>query len=233
MRMKLAAAALLIAQCLSACGPNVSHGGHGGQGGIDFGQQGRNGGPSDADFEQAIQARHPGHPIVAAKLDQCHQGEGNAVQCGFCFVAVGLLYSNDTIDRGAYLAAVRRSGTVTFTQTAAASQPNGEHARNRGETWVASSIRHDASVASAPLSNDLMSRAGHHRRPGVGTFVKWMFHRPTSLGRFGEVNAPVARSFATDEDLRSDAADLVGACGRENGQWAGRPAPAATPAHST
>jgi hypothetical protein len=229
MRMKLAVAALLIAQCLSACGPNVSRNG---SGYVDHGRNG--GGPSDADFEQAIQARHPGHPIVAARLDECHDAtaEGNSVQqCGFCFVAVGLLFSNDTIDHGAYLAAVRRSGSVTFTRAAPASERS-EHARNEGEAWVASNIRHDASMESAPLSNDLMTRAGHHRRPGVGTFVKWMFQRPTSLGRLGEVAAPVARSFATDEDLRSEAADLVGACERENGQWAGRPAPAA-PGHST
>src|SRR5262245_55250048 len=130
MRMKLAAAALLVAQCLSACGPH----GAGGRGGTGFLETG----PSDSDFAQAIQTRHPGHPIVAAKLDQCHEAsvDGKVVQqCGFCFVAVGLAYSNDTIERGSYLAAVRRSGNVVFTRAARSSAPAGEHAREQRQTW--------------------------------------------------------------------------------------------------
>src|SRR5262245_62081250 len=102
MRMKLAVAALLIATSLSACGS-------GGRGGTGFLETG----PSDADLLRALQTRHGGHPIVAAKLDQCREEtvEGRAVQvCGFCFVAVGLTYSDDTMSRGAYLRAVRRTG---------------------------------------------------------------------------------------------------------------------------
>ena len=221
MRMKLATAALLIAACLAACGR-----GGGGGGGTGFLESG----PSDADLLRVLQAYHSGHPIVAAKLDQCREEtvEGNTVQaCGFCFVAVGLNYSEDTISRGAYLRAVRRTGTVSFTRGPAPAEPGAEPQRRPREVWVASKIRHDGTIESAPLTNDMMSRAGHHRRAGVGTFVRWMFQRPSSLGPLGEVAEPVAATFANDEALRSEAADLVGACGRERGEWRGRPQPPA------
>jgi hypothetical protein len=209
MRMKLAAAALLIAQCLSACGP----GGVGGTGVLRSG-------PSDSDLAQALLARHPGHPIVAAKLDQCHDGRGGekgARACGFCFVAVGVAYSDNVFRRGAYLKAVRRSGDVVF-RRADSAEKAGERAG-----WLASRIKHDATVESAPLTEELMTRAGHHRRPGLGTFVRWTVRRPTSLGPLGEVDEPVARTFAADAKLRNATADLVGACERTRGQWKGRP----------
>src|SRR5262245_921136 len=112
MHIKLAATALLLAQCLSACGA----GGIGGNG------QGllRNG-PSESELAQALQARHPGHPIVAAKLDRCQEGRADrkGVQaCSFCYVAVGLSYSDNTFERGAYLKAVRRVGAVEFQRAA-------------------------------------------------------------------------------------------------------------------
>jgi hypothetical protein len=220
MRLQLATAALVMALCVSACGRS---GGAGGRGFLESG-------PGDADFAQAIQARHPDHPIVAAKLDRCQEQtiDGQAAQtCGFCFVAVGLAYSDDTISRGAYLKAVRRTGNVVFTRAAPAAQPASEADRGRRQEWVASSIRHDASVESAALSQELMNRAGHRRRAGVGTFVRWMFQSPTSLGPLGKVADPVAHSFATDANLRSEAADLVGACARADGEWAGRPTPRA------
>jgi hypothetical protein len=222
--MKPAAAALVIALCLSACG-------RGGAGGTGTGFL--ESAPSDSDFAQAIQTRHPDHPIVAAKLDQCREEtvDGRVVQvCGFCFVAVGLAYSDDTIERGAYLRAVRRTGDVVFARTASPGQSGGEAERARREVWLASSIRHDASVESAPLSDDLMSRAGHRRRAGIGTFVRWMFQSPTSLGPLGKVADPVVnRTFASDAELRSETADLVGACGREGGHWRGRTPASAGP----
>lgn len=219
MRMKLAAAALVIAQCLAACG---SGGGGGGRGFLESG-------PSDSDFAQAIRTHHSGHPIIAAKLDQWRERtvDGKATQvCGFCFVAVGLAYSDDTIQRGAYLTAVRRTGNVVFTRAPSAGEAGAQperSERSRRTVWLASSIRHDASIESAALSNDMMSRAGHRRRPGLGTFARWMFQRRTSLGPLGEVAEPVAGTFASDEALRSEAANLVGACGRADGQWRGRP----------
>lgn len=219
MRTMPAATALMIALCLSACG----RGGAGGRGFLESG-------PGDADFAQAIQTRHPDHPIVAAKLDRCREQaiEGQVVQaCGFCFVAVGLTYSDDTITRGAYLRAVRRTGNVVFTRAPPAAQPTAQPAaeseRGRTADWLASSIRHDASIESAPLSEDMMRRAGHRRRAGLGTWVRWMFQSPTSLGPLGKVADPVAASFASDASLRSEAANLVGACGRDGEHWRGRP----------
>ena len=124
-------------------------------------------------------------------------------------------------------AGLRRTGTVSFTRGPAPAEPGAEPQRRPREVWVASKIRHDGTIESAPLTNDMMSRAGHHRRAGVGTFVRWMFQRPSSLGPLGEVAEPVAATFANDEALRSEAADLVGACGRERGEWRGRPQPPA------
>lgn len=214
MRTMPAATALMIALCLSACG----RGGAGGRGFLETG-------PSDADFAQAIQTRHPDHPIVAAKLDRCQEQtvDGQAAQaCGFCFIAVGLNYSDDTITRGAYLRAVRRTGNVVFTRAAPTARPVAESERGRTADWLASSIRHDASVESAPLSEDMMRRAGHRRRAGLGTWVRWMFQSPTSLGPLGKVADPVAASFASDASLRSETADLVGACERDGEHWRGR-----------
>jgi hypothetical protein len=69
----------------------------------------------------------------------------------------------------------------------------------------------------------MMSRAGHHRRPGLGTFVRWTVRRASSLGPLGKVDESVVRTFASDAKLRSEAAGLVGACERAGGQWKGRP----------
>ena len=149
--------------------------------------------------------------------------DGQAVQsCGFCFVAVGLVYSDDTLTRGAYLKAVRRTGNVVFTRALPVARPSAEAERSSSPDWVASTIRHDSSVESAALTEDMMRRAGHRRRAGLGAWVRWMFQKPTSLGPLGKVADPVAASFASDATLRSEAADLVGACARDGEQWRGR-----------
>src|SRR5262245_35388473 len=92
MRIALAAAALIGALSLAACGQGGGAGGSkgaqsasgesGGGGGL-FGLGGQNreetvarggGGPSIEDLTRALENANPGRPIVAAALNQCREG---------------------------------------------------------------------------------------------------------------------------------------------------------------
>jgi hypothetical protein len=218
MRLALAAAVLLAAQCLSGCGivPGTAAGGGGA--GAAKGPGLFQSGPAETELMQALERTYPGHPIAMARLEQCQEGrvDGKTVQvCGFCFVGVGLAYSDNAIERGAYLKAVRRGGSAVFRRAISAEQPEVEPAPGQRGVWLASSIRTGEGVRSEPLSRELMRQAGHLRRPGFGTFVKWVRSSAEGTGPLGEaVDEEVARKFAADATLRKGAADLVGACGR-------------------
>src|SRR5262245_39860086 len=102
-RVARAAAALLIAHCLSACSG-------GGVGGVF-----QPAGPTREELATSLEQAHPGHPILTAAINQCQEGrmgESTVQVCDFCFVAAGVAYSDNAFERGAYLEAVRKTGSA-------------------------------------------------------------------------------------------------------------------------
>ena len=184
MRIALAAAVLLVAQCLSACGAGAPSGPAGVGGSKRAGAAGAgpanagptSAGPTSAELMQALEKAHPGHPVVTAALDQCQEGRVNdkPVQvCDFCFVAVSAAFSDNTVERGMYLKAVRKTGSAVFRSAISVEQPSVEPAPGQRGVWLASNIRLRPGRETKALTGDLMRRAGHRRRPGFRTFVKW------------------------------------------------------------
>jgi hypothetical protein len=82
-------------------------------------------------------------------------------------------------------------------------------------------------MEAKPLTGDLMRRAGHRRRAGFRTFVKWGLRSGVDDDEpIGEtVSEEVASKFASDAELRGASAALVAPCaeGQIQQQAAGSP----------
>jgi hypothetical protein len=240
MRIALAAAALMGALSLAACGAGGGGGGAesgeggskgaqstgggglfglgGGQNREEQGGAGGGAGPSVEELMQALENAHPGYPIVSASLNQCREGRegGKVVQvCDMCFVAVAAGFTNNTFERGMFLKAVRRNGSAVFRRAMSPDQPGVEPGANQRGVWLASNIQLRPGRETKALSGDLMRRAGHQRRAGFGTFVKWGIRSGVDDDEpIGEkVSETVAGKFASDAQLRSESAALVAPCG--------------------
>jgi hypothetical protein len=175
-------------------------------------------GPSVEELMQALEQAHPGYPIVAASLNQCREGRegGKTVQvCDMCFVAVAAGFTNNTFERGMYLKAVRRNGSAVFRRAMSAERPGVEPGANQRGVWLASNVRLRPGRETKALSGDLMRRAGHQRRAGFGTFVKWGIRSGVDDDEpIGEkVSETVAGKFTSDAQLRAESAALVAPCG--------------------
>jgi hypothetical protein len=203
MRIALATALLLVVQSLSACSG-------GGAGGVF-----KPAGPTREELSAALERIHPGHPVVTAQVDQCQEGrvDGKVVQvCGFCFVAAGVAYSDNTFERGSYLEEVRKTGSAVFHRAMSVDQPGVEPAPGQRGVWLVSNLRLDDGRKTASLSDAQMSQAGYQRRPGFRSFIAWTISSADDDPLGGNVSADVVAKFAADAKLRAETAALVDGC---------------------